>query len=465
VILAVAAGNLTALPSYLADPLQHDIISDEIFMDAAWHMKIEDVQQTPDGLTVTTTGAVFEFSPQKSQVVCHQRLARARPSLVVAFSDGSLSGLHVTSQGSGAVILRSAAGVEFKVNCDSLLMIRSQDDVAVRCRLLFKPVQTYSHGPRGPHHLLMDPLGAVGLFPIEGARQTRRRKPINEFTYSLSGEQMLWCAICPPREYPWEESLRERIIWQGSWKSPELAVPSNEHIDKWQDKGTILLLQSEEMLWKSWQEAFEPRLPEDFQRVIDHSHEVGLRVIAYASPFYFTKATDVVRTYTGENLSLYLAAVADLLKRYPDLDGIYFDGVYAGSVKNTYVVCRATRELIGDERILEIHCTGNAPGGSESSGLCYNPAADTWANFILRGETQGFISQRWLRFFVSGYNISNAIGVVCNNVGYWAPTEANPVIGGQLNVAFVVTNTGSAPLYYNWPVEVSLLDHKTREVV
>jgi len=422
-ILAAATGSVTARPSYVGDPLQHDIMSDEIFMDAAWHFEVKEVKVTAHLITVTTTVTVFEFSPSTDQVFCQQRLVKPRRSLLLYFPEGSLEGLRIVAQGTGAVILESSAGVEFKVNCDSLLMIRSADDVVVRCRVLFKPIQTYSHGPRGPNHLLMDAFGAVGLFPIAGARQTRSRKPINEFTYSLSGEQMLWCAICPPREYPREESLNERIIWQYSSQSPELAVPSNEHIDEWQDKGTILLLQSEAMLWKSWHEAFEPRLPEDFGRVIDHSHEVGLRAIAYTSPFFFIKGTGGDRTYTGENLGLYLAAVADLLKRYPDLDGIYFDCVYPSSVKNTYIVCRATRELIGDERILGIHCTGNAPGGSEWVGLCYNPAADTWANFILRGEGRGFMSERWLRFFVSGYNISNAIGVVCNNIGYWAPTE------------------------------------------
>ena len=34
-----------------------------------------------------------------------------------------------------------------------------------------------------------------------------------------------------------------------------------------------------------------------------------------------------------------------------------------------------------------------------------------------------------------------------------------------LNVAFDVTNTGSAPFYYNWPVEVALLDPETKKSV
>ncbi len=37
--------------------------------------------------------------------------------------------------------------------------------------------------------------------------------------------------------------------------------------------------------------------------------------------------------------------------------------------------------------------------------------------------------------------------------------------GGQLDVSFTVANTGSAPIYYNEPLELSLLDPKTKEAV
>jgi hypothetical protein len=35
----------------------------------------------------------------------------------------------------------------------------------------------------------------------------------------------------------------------------------------------------------------------------------------------------------------------------------------------------------------------------------------------------------------------------------------------SLNIEFDVTNTGSAPFYYNWPVEVALLDPETKKPV
>jgi hypothetical protein len=50
---------------------------------------------------------------------------------------------------------------------------------------------------------------------------------------------------------------------------------------------------------------------------------------------------------------------------------------------------------------------------------------------------------------------------VIDEVGYDAVIQP----GGAFNVTFWVRNTGSAPFYYNWPVEVSLLDPESREVV
>jgi hypothetical protein len=38
-------------------------------------------------------------------------------------------------------------------------------------------------------------------------------------------------------------------------------------------------------------------------------------------------------------------------------------------------------------------------------------------------------------------------------------------VDNNLTVSFKVKNTGSSPLYYNWPVEVSLLDPKTKQPV
>jgi hypothetical protein len=50
---------------------------------------------------------------------------------------------------------------------------------------------------------------------------------------------------------------------------------------------------------------------------------------------------------------------------------------------------------------------------------------------------------------------------VLNEVQY--PARLTP--GAEFSVSFKVTNIGSAPMYYNWPVEVSLLNPTTKAVV
>ena len=395
---------------------EKDLLGDEIFMQPLWGMKIERVDEQDDGIVITTTGAVFELDASRSQIACRERLGRDRESVSLALGTGTLAGLEVAAFGGGAVVLASDAGVRIKINCDSLLMLRIASGGELKCSLPWDPDLTYGSGNS---QLIMDPFGAVGLFPIRGKAALETGKGGRECTYKAGPGAELWVSIGPPRAYRWKDSLEQRLIWQGSWAKPELAVPGDEKIAKWFAYGNILWLQSEKMLYKTWYHTdFFPQLPEEFARVIETTHRLGRRVIAYASPFYFVKGIDRGPSANGTNVGAYLEEVADFLRRYPTLDGIYFDGVYPGSVENTYRVCRATRALLGDEKILEIHCTGNAPGGR-----CYNPAADTYADFILRGEGEGFIGEEWLRYFVSGYNISNAIGVVCNNCGYWIPTE------------------------------------------
>ena len=67
---------------------------------------------------------------------------------------------------------------------------------------------------------------------------------------------------------------------------------------------------------------------------------------------------------------------------------------------------------MGENGLLEWHST-HALG----SGRCYVPQADAYVDFILRGEGRkgSYGDADYLRYFVSGYNIHNSIGVLCNN--------------------------------------------------
>ena len=100
-------------------------------------------------------------------------------------------------------------------------------------------------------------------------------------------------------------------------------------------------------------------------------------------------------------------------------DGLYFDGQYTSNPAALYALARRTRELIGEDGILEWHST-TALG----NGHCYLPQADAYVDFILRGEGRESVYEdfEYLRYFVSFYNINNCIGVLCNN----GPIGVNP---------------------------------------
>lgn len=63
----------------------------------------------------------------------------------------------------------------------------------------------------------------------------------------------------------------------------------------------------------------------------------------------------------------------------------------------------------------------------------------------------------------NGQRLQKAFGYrfVVDEVSY--PASVAP--GGSFEVAFTVRNIGSSPFYYNWPVELSLLDEQTRQPV
>jgi hypothetical protein len=84
-------------------------------------------------------------------------------------------------------------------------------------------------------------------------------------------------------------------------------------------------------------------------------------------------------------------------------------------------------------------------------------------------------SIRWLHCtqlrWIDGYDRNNPAAVVGAEeiqkaFGYrYVLDEVRFSLNDSLKITFDVTNTGSAPFYYNWPVEVALLDSVTRKPV
>ena len=118
----------------------------------------------------------------------------------------------------------------------------------------------------------------------------------------------------------------------------------------------------------------------------------------YCSPYY-CNAPDIF----GE--------MERVLDEY-EMDGLYFDGwcPMRDDFRPGYYLMRRAREILGD-RILYMHSSTD-PFGSVDM---YPPFAFAYADFCLRGESgrgEGDLDT-FLRYTVSGRQISNTVGMWC----------------------------------------------------
>jgi len=419
-LLAVASLARSAPP---AAPTFQELMDPALFPDPQRGMKVEGAAVGPGGVAhVQALGATVAITPSRGEIVFHQRIGHPRPMAVLRFAQ-PITGVRVVKATAGYALLAIAQPkVTIRVNGDSLFMLQPHEPVTLKVDREIDPAW---HASYGSNHLLADEWGAFGLYCSE-------REAADQFdpyagtvaTYSLPAEAVLWVGVCPPKPYDWERSLRDNVVWH--W-SNTLAYPPDDVLRSWKPYGNTVLLQSEVMLWKDWNLDFVPRLGvEELARVRQTIHDLGMRFIVYTSPFYFLKGTPLegqaLNSFegfkgwppgcgTGENMELLMAAITKVMREYQP-DGLYFDGQYGDSPAALYALARRARQVIGEAGILEWHSTWAL--GPPPFSL---PQADAYVDFILRGEGQDqkYTDYDYLRFFVSGYNVHNSIGVICNN--------------------------------------------------
>lgn len=410
----------------LVDPLAAPTFQD--LMDPAWFpgpqrgMQVESATRRNGTFHIQTTGAEVVVDPLAGEIRFYQRIGHPRPVVSLQVGQPWVGG-QITHSGPGfARLTFEQPNLTLRVNGDSLAMLQVHQPLAVTLQRQIEPAWQASYYT---HHLVVDEWGGFGLycsqadlddhFDVYGEKMA---------LYPLPAEAVLWVGVCPPKPYDWERSLRDNVVWH--W-SNQLGYPPDEELRSWQPHGNIVLLQSEVMLWKDWNLDFVPRLGAgEFARVRRTLHDLGMRFIVYTSPFYFLKGTalesQAMNSFedfkgwppgsgSGENMELFLAAIARLMRDHQP-DGLYFDGQYIDNPAALYALARRARALVGEDGLLEWHSTA-----ALGYGECYLPQADAYVDFILRGEGQGrrYADFDYLRFFVSGYNVNNCIGVLCNN--------------------------------------------------
>jgi hypothetical protein len=367
--------------------------------EALMGMRIEKVDRGGAGIAVTTTGAEFVLE-KESDLRCFQRIPIRRevarvelPREVLPLSLEESTDFSCTIAGSG---------IRLKVQGDSLVILVADKDLAVNFKGLFKPAY---HASKEGKWLLIDGTGGFGIFPVEAKAAGKPDFQLDAWTieHPMHRGDETWVSVFPPRPYDWKRAYSELAAHEGN--SGKYAFPSDALIRSTAERCKVLVVHSwfwpggDRDPWMIPRYAFKDDAErEKFDHVRDEAHRAGMKLIPYFSPFY----------YSGPD---FFAEVRRALDEYK-VDGLYYDGI-RGDFRAAYQVVRKTRRMLGDDRLLFRHCTSDPLG----SNRIYCPFIDTYCDFIYRGEAGrgGLELDDFLRWTISGYNISNA-------VGYWVYT-------------------------------------------
>ncbi len=417
-IMLLAGGAFGQATTFqeLMDPAQ--------FPEAQFGMKVTSVAAKGERIRVVTTGAIVNINGRTGDIGFLQRIGHLRP-VATLHVGAPLEGVQVTHEGEGfARITVGKPNLTIRINGDSLFMIQANEPLTLEVESKILPAWNVSWKT---NHLVVDEWGGFGLYCSDLSLDDHFNALNPSIAkYPMPAEAVLCIGVCPPKPYNWERSFDLQVVWHWSDKS---GYPSDEDLLSWEPYGNVVLLQSEVMLWKDWNLDFVPRLGMDeFVRVRDTIHRRGMRFIVYTSPYYFLKGTSQEKQavndkpgispgaiVNGENMPLFLDAITRVMNDLKP-DGLYFDGQYMENPAALYALARHARRIVGDKGLLEWHSTTElGPGGSRM----YMPQADAHTDIQLRGEGQDAVYRDfdYLRFFVSGYNINNCIGVLCNNSG------------------------------------------------
>ena len=425
-IIIISAGLSVLLSfTYLhaAVPTFQELMNPKVFPDAQRGMEVKSAAINNGVLKIETTGARMEWFCAAGKIIFSQRLVRDRELLTIEIkANDSMPKLTHTGAGLAFASFDSPK-VDLRANGDSLFMFHAIEPIEIVIRRNKNFFSIFNQTYRS-NHLMLDEFGGFGIYCSE-EQAGENFSPFEDVTavYKLPIDAVLWIGICPPQHYDWQRSLEDQVIWH--W-SNELSYPPDEVLKSWKGQGNIVLLQGEVMLWKDWNLDFVPRLgTNEWNRVKNTIHDLGMRYIVYTSPSYFLKGlpqentainnfenfiTWPQGTASGENMDLFMEAITKVVKEL-DPDGLYFDGQYFENPAGLYKLARASRELLGDDKLLEWHSSV-----ALGKGLCFLPHADAYTDFVFRGEnkiTEEQIDPTFLQYFVSCYNSSNTVGVLC----------------------------------------------------
>jgi len=370
-------------------------------------MRIESATEERGVITVITTGAKFQIDSHGA-IHCWQRIPRERRVLEVSFAQAPGPFRIEKKDGFSCTVSCHAGALTFQG--DSLVILKLKENVKTSFTGLFNPAYRFEKGGKW---ILIDEDGGFGVYP--GAKKTTSAPVFSklpwDIAYEFTGGDEAWLSVFPPRPYNWNHAFEAIEHDDGYPSNDQIAAAAKYckvltlHAGIWQDiPENVKESLSQIPRYKGYvrgpmpfaSSKHVPTNMEEFIRVRDEAHKRGMKVVVYLSPYYST-APDI------------FAEMQRVLSEYK-LDGLYFDGI-SMDFRKSYAVIRRAREILGDNRILYVHCSSDPL----NDGRIYCPFIDTYADYILRGEpgVWGLKLDDFLRWTLSGYNISNAVGYWC----------------------------------------------------
>ena len=378
-------------------------------------MGIDGVTSEGGAFTVRTPGAVVTLG-RDGLLDVRQRIGIERELLSLEL-DAHFAPWRLAESTPFRCVLEGN-GLRITVQGDSVLIFAAQQNMKLAFAGHFSPA--YRQEVRG-NRLLLDDTGGCGFFAIPA-----RPSELDDAAFPwevrchLARWDELWLSVCPPRPEDAEalyQSISHDIMYY-LLKDEELTerYPPSASLQEIAKYCQILTLHEE--IWQDAPEwvqdppggAYEHPKPwetdrhipfdtDEFARMRDEAHGLGLRVIPYCSPYYCS-APDLY----GE--------MERVLGEY-QVDGLYFDG-WCGprdDFRPAYAMIRRARKILGD-RIMYLHSSGEPYG---NVGV-YPPFVFAYADFCLRGEAgRGDLDlDTFLRYTVSGHQISNTVGMWCH---------------------------------------------------
>ena len=396
----------------------HDLMDRSLFPEASYGMEVESVA---DGAMarVLTTGAEFVIWKADSVVECRQRIAKGRSVARLQFPQGSFEGISLSFRASGTAIFEGV-GTTLRINGDSLLMVSPGTVGPIVATMLFTP--DYYSEYLGNFNFF-DPYGGIS-FAEHGnhpdAVMVAYEDPVT-VTWNWRPGDVFWAGVSPPKPFDWDATVEQRVVRCGS-SADRYRYPTDLELRRFHDVFGSRILHIQEPGWNQWQ--LDLTIPDtildDLRRTIRTAHELGMKVIPYASPHYFLKGSEVEDRAqpggasgwdSGSNEDVYLEAADRLLDEY-GFDGLYFDAMYSSrrALAVQYHLSRSARDMVGDKGILTYHATTDDLGHGHHGA--YFPTLHAYFNIIWKGEGEenklGW-PRGYTRYYLSTYNISNVV--------------------------------------------------------